>query len=300
MRANLHLHSRRSDGTLEPAAVAEAAAAAGLQAAALTDHDTLGGVPEFLNKARELGLAAWPGVEIDVADKETAYRSEILAYFPRGRFERTRELLAGVLERRRERARLWMSRVPRVFCREDLTYEGLLRFKTGVPNGSAREDELSLSKTDLFEYLKSRGVLSPEAEYREFRKAYFDTELLPSGSYRKSDLAGVVRTVLSDGGICVLPHPGHEFGDSLAELTRERKRFRSLLLRMRDLGVRGLEIYHYKNRDSEGINRLAAREARGLGMFLTYGSDCHGPGSVKYTIRDFHGDFPGWPRDGSP
>ena len=297
MRANLHLHSRRSDGTLSPAAVVEAAAAVGLEAAALTDHDTLGGVPEFLARAEALGLAAWPAVEIDVSDRETGYRSEILAYFPGGRFEGTRELLAEVLERRRERARLWMSRVPRVFSREDLSYEGLLRFKAGDPDGDAPEGEYSLSKTDLFEYLKAQGVLTRAAEYREFRKAYFDTDLLPSGSYRKTELAEVVRTVRSDGGICVLPHPGHEFGDSLSELSRDRKGFRSLLRRFRDLGVRGVEIYHYGNPDSEGINRIAAEEARDLGLFLTFGSDCHGPGSVKYTIRDFRGDFPGWPGD---
>lgn len=295
MRANLHLHSRFSDGSLPPAAVADAAAAVGLAAAALTDHDTLGGVPEFLRRAEALGLRAWPAVEIDVADRKTGYRSEILAYFPGGRCEGTRELLAEVLERRRERARLWMSRAPRVFFREDLSYEDLIRFKTDKLDGCGPEGDFSLSKTDLFEYLKNRGVLGPAAEYREFRKAWFDTELLPSGSYRKTDLAAAVRTVRSDGGFCVLPHPGHEFGDSLSELSRERKRFRSLLVRMRDLGVRGLEIYHYGNADSEVINRIAAEEARDLGFFLTFGSDCHGPGSVKYTIRDFHGDFPGWP-----
>lgn len=295
MRANLHLHSRFSDGSLPPAAVADAAAAVGLEAAALTDHDTLGGVREFLDRAAFHGLAAWPGVEIDVADRKTGYRSEILAYFPGGLCEGTRALLAEVLERRRERARLWMTRAPRVFFREDLGYEDLLRFKTGLLDGGGPEGEVSLSKTDLFEYLKNRGVLGPAAEYREFRKAWFDTELLPSGSYRKSDLAEVVRTVRSDGGICVLPHPGHEFGDSVSELSRERKRFRSLLGRMRDLGVRGVEIYHYGNADSEEINRIVAEEARDLGFFLTFGSDCHGPGSAKYTIRDFRGDFPGWP-----
>ncbi len=297
MRANLHLHSLRSDGTLAPAAVAESAAAVGLEAAALTDHDTLGGVPEFLEKARSLGLTAWPGVEIDVADRETGYRSEILAYFPGGRLDSTRELLSDVAERRRERARLWMTRVPQVFFREDLRYQDLVRFKIEPLDGCGPEGEFSLSKTDLFEYLKNRRVLSSAAEYREFKRAYFDTDLLPSGSYRKTELAEVVRTVRSDGGICVLPHPGHEYGDSLAALSRERKRFRGLLRRMRELGVRGLEIYHYGNEDSAGINRIAEEEARSLGFFLTFGSDCHGPGSGKYTIRDFHGDFPGWPGD---
>ena len=295
MRANLHLHSLRSDGTLRPAGVAEAAAAVGLEAAALTDHDTLGGVPEFLETAGSLGLAAWPGVEIDVADRESGYRSEILAYFPEGRYEATRALLTGVAGRRRERARSWMTRAPEVFFLPDLSYEDLVRFKTGDLGDDGRDGEYSLGKTDLFRYLKSRKALPAASEYREFKKAYFETDLLPSGSYRKTELEKAVRTVLADGGYCVVPHPGHEFGDSLAGMQRDEKRLRSLLLRMKSLGVRGLEVYHYGNADSEGLNRLAARAALSLGFFLTCGSDCHGPGSVKYTIRDFREDFAGWP-----
>ena len=48
MRADLHLHSVHSDGLLAPAAVIDAAAKAGLHCVALTDHDTVSGVPELL------------------------------------------------------------------------------------------------------------------------------------------------------------------------------------------------------------------------------------------------------------
>src|SRR5437762_5999388 len=45
---DLQSHSTRSDGGLEPAAVARLAAEAGVQTLALTDHDTVGGVDEAL------------------------------------------------------------------------------------------------------------------------------------------------------------------------------------------------------------------------------------------------------------
>ncbi len=64
-RIDLHLHSNFSDGTDSPEEVARAADAAGLAAAALTDHDTLDGLPRFLacaEKYPELRLI--PGVEI--------------------------------------------------------------------------------------------------------------------------------------------------------------------------------------------------------------------------------------------
>ncbi len=61
---DLHLHSTASDGTTAPAEVADQAAAAGLAAAALTDHDTVAGVDQFLAAARDRNLTAVAGVEI--------------------------------------------------------------------------------------------------------------------------------------------------------------------------------------------------------------------------------------------
>ena len=46
MRIDLHTHSLASDGTLSPAGVIRAAAEAGLDVVALTDHDTAQGWPE--------------------------------------------------------------------------------------------------------------------------------------------------------------------------------------------------------------------------------------------------------------
>jgi predicted metal-dependent phosphoesterase TrpH len=62
-RIDLHLHSTESDGDLRPAAIARLLVAKGIQYAALTDHDTVAGVPEFLAEASNLGLKAVPGVE---------------------------------------------------------------------------------------------------------------------------------------------------------------------------------------------------------------------------------------------
>ncbi len=62
---DLHVHSNSSDGSDSPADIVKAAAASGLAAVALTDHDTVGGCPEFLEAARTFPeLEAIPGVEI--------------------------------------------------------------------------------------------------------------------------------------------------------------------------------------------------------------------------------------------
>ncbi|MCD7859216.1 MAG: PHP domain-containing protein [Firmicutes bacterium] len=60
---DLHTHSTASDGTDSPAALARAARAAGLGAIALTDHNNVDALPEFLTESGKIGLTAVAGVE---------------------------------------------------------------------------------------------------------------------------------------------------------------------------------------------------------------------------------------------
>ena len=48
---DLHTHSIFSDGTFTPAELIEGAQKAGLAAIALTDHNTVAGLPDFLAAA---------------------------------------------------------------------------------------------------------------------------------------------------------------------------------------------------------------------------------------------------------
>ena len=64
MRIDLHTHSTCSDGTQSPAALVADARPAGLDALALTDHDTMAGWASAAATATELGITLVPGVEI--------------------------------------------------------------------------------------------------------------------------------------------------------------------------------------------------------------------------------------------
>lgn len=61
---DLHVHSNASDGSLKPSEVAEEAIKAGLKAIALTDHDTVDGIPEILEYTKDKPLEIVPGVEL--------------------------------------------------------------------------------------------------------------------------------------------------------------------------------------------------------------------------------------------
>lgn len=64
---DLHLHSTASDGALAPAEVVRRAADVGLVAMALTDHDTIAGVPEAVTEGERLGVRVVAGCEFSVA-----------------------------------------------------------------------------------------------------------------------------------------------------------------------------------------------------------------------------------------
>ena len=76
----LQAHSTVSDGQLEPAAVVEAAANAGVTTLALSDHDAVAGVPEAARAAGDLGLALVPAVEMSCVH-EYADDLHVLGYW---------------------------------------------------------------------------------------------------------------------------------------------------------------------------------------------------------------------------
>ena len=66
---DLHSHSYFSDGTESPEHVVRLAGMAGVEMLALTDHDTLDGMAEFLAAAKKYpGMVAVPGIELSKND----------------------------------------------------------------------------------------------------------------------------------------------------------------------------------------------------------------------------------------
>jgi predicted metal-dependent phosphoesterase TrpH len=68
---DLHNHSTSSDGLLSPTQLIELAARTGVDAIALTDHDTTAGLEEAAAAAKRLGISWVPGVEISVTWGDT-------------------------------------------------------------------------------------------------------------------------------------------------------------------------------------------------------------------------------------
>lgn len=293
----MHIHSRYSDGSLWPAQIVERASPS-IQALCLTDHDTLGGVPEFLEAAKTAGLQAWPAVEIDCVDQVLGYKSEVLAYFPSGRYEATDALVSGYRKHRKDRIQAALARARTMFHKPELDFSQLLDFRLSAwPEKAAPPDleALRFAKTDIFYALKRAGVLPRGTPYRTFRKTYYDSGLFSDIKTPRPEIEELARAVTEDRGVMVIPHLGHEFGDNPLVLASRLMRLRRWLKRFKELGIEGIELYRYRTGSSRILNELIHREAKDLGFFFTYGSDCHGPDSGKDSKGRHWGEFEGFP-----
>jgi len=112
---DLHLHSHHSDGTLAPGAVVELAASRGVDALALTDHDTLAGCAEARASCQQAGLrflagvemsASWRGRAIHVLGIEVDEAAPQLHAALRGLRARRCERIQAIGERLTRRGRL--------------------------------------------------------------------------------------------------------------------------------------------------------------------------------------------------
>ena len=77
---DLHAHTRASDGSQAPGEVVARAARRGVSVLAITDHDTVAGLPEAIAAGRRLGVSVIPGVELSVRPPQG--QLHILAYLP--------------------------------------------------------------------------------------------------------------------------------------------------------------------------------------------------------------------------
>src|SRR5690348_8690990 len=105
MRIDLHTHSNASDGTLRPAELVVAAAAAGLDVVALTDHDTTAGwVPA--TEALPAGLTLVPGAELSCRwyGGQPSIGLHLLAYLFDPRYPPLAAELMRIRESREQRA----------------------------------------------------------------------------------------------------------------------------------------------------------------------------------------------------
>ncbi len=256
MRIDLHTHSDASDGTDAPADLMRAAAAAGLDVVALTDHDTFDGIAEAAATAAELGLGFVAGMEMSAASPSGA-SVHLLAY---GADPDDADLQAEL-----ERVRLGRTgRLPALLARlADL----------GMPLTEAEVRAHALGTTSVGRPHVADALVA--AGYAVHRDEAFERWLHDGGpawvARYATPLARAIDLVHGAGGVAVLAHPWGRGGR--ADLT---PRVLEHLVHEHDLD--GFEADHTDHDEAAraDLHALADR----LGVLALGSSDHHGTGKL--------------------
>ena len=189
---DLHNHSTKSDGLLSPTQLMELAARKGVDAIALTDHDTTDGLAEAHVAAARLGVDLIDGVEISVSWGPTTIHVVGLRIDPKAT-----ELVAGldsIRAGRLERAKKIAEALEQ--CGVPDTLEGAL---------ALAQNDAMIGRTHFARHLAERGAVKDIQAAFDKYLAKGKRAFVP---HRWAKLEDAVKWILAAGGTAVLAHPG--------------------------------------------------------------------------------------------
>jgi predicted metal-dependent phosphoesterase TrpH len=248
VRADLHVHSNASDGTDSPAEVMRRAALAGLDAVALTDHDTVAGHAQA-RQARPDTLTLVPGMEL--SGQLDGRSLHLLAYLFDPRHPELAEQSRRIRADRELRARAMVRALSDLGVA--ISWEQVAAIAgTGV-----------VGRPHIARALVASGAIAEpgQAFTRDWigagGRAYVERYAL--------DPARAIRLVRAAGGVTVLAHPraGRDWVVSDEQIAA-----------LAAAGLAGVEVFHPDQPESQRASLLGL--SRDLGLVATGGSDDHG------------------------
>jgi predicted metal-dependent phosphoesterase TrpH len=257
---DLHSHTNESDGTLTPLELVSLARTIGLDALAITDHDTFAGYEAALPIAEMYKFDLVRGIELNtklVLENGQTRTPHLLAYFP------SRDPSADFL--------VWLKKAQNDRrTRNHKLAEALAARGIQIDVGEVESMGRSLAGRPHFaRLLVEKGYAHDFGD--AFRK--YLGEDAPTFVERESQpTVEAIRTVRAGGGIPVIAHP--------IRLSLEPAIERKVLAEFADAGLLGLEVFHSEH--SPDLQVHYRRIADELGLMPTGGSDFHG--AVKPTV----------------
>lgn len=265
---DLQSHSRQSDGALAPREVVAAAAAAGVELLALSDHDTIDGVEEALAAAAQgNGIRVVPAVEISAID-EGKTDLHILGYLIDHGDPMLAERLVSYRADREHRADR-MAEALRELGYELDERQIQTRLAQGKSVGRPHLAQAAVTHPANAERLAAEGLTDPTAflvEYLIEGKKAFRPRLHPT-------IEESIETIHDAGGVAVWAHP---FWD-----VPEPQDVVDAIDRFRGFGLDGVEAF-YATHDRAQTELLADR-CEELGLLSTGSADFHGPDHRQFS-----------------
>lgn len=258
MRIDLHAHSSVSDGTQSPAELVRAAAAAGLDVVALTDHDTTAGWAEAAEAAEEAGLGLVRGIEVSTRHRGSAVH--LLAYLTDAADQPLQAELGRIVDGRGDRVPAMLARL------RDL----------GIPASEEALAEVSgdteaTGRPHVADMLVRLGVVGD----RDEAFARFLAQGRPGYVDRYApELEDMIALVTAARGVCVVAHPWGRGSEHVLD--------GAAFAVLKEAGLTGLEVDHL---DHDEAQRERLRDiATTLDLVVTGSSDHHGTGKLGHAL----------------
>ena len=261
---DLHTHSTASDGSLTPRELVRLAKDTGLEAVALTDHDTVAGLPEFTATGRELGMETVCGCELSVqAGHGTMH---IVGLFLPERPQGIIQALDELVRLRHERNVVIVEKLRQHGC--DVTYEEIKELA----------GEGSVGRPHISQILVRKGYANSVQDAFDRWLATGAKAYVPKKKFTP-DVA--IPLLKGEGATVVLAHP-YMLGLGKAETEAEVRR-------LMEFGLDGLEAYYPEHSPSQTAFYLdlAAR----LDLAVSGGSDFHGTPKPRIGLGSGKGDL---------
>lgn len=247
---DLHVHSTASDGTFTPSALLMEAKKAGLSAMALTDHDTMDGILEASDAARELGIELIPGVEFSTDYK--GCEVHVLGYFLSQEYPPLQKKLAEFQNFRVTRNERMVER---------LREEG---FSITMQQLTDRFPDSVITRAHIANYLlETEQVPDKKTVFSE----YIGDNCRCYIQRPKITPLEASALIQDAGGLSVLAHPVLYNALSEADLLQ-------MVRELKDGGLCGLEAIYSENTPDDEIRMRSLAES--FGLLVTGGSDFHG------------------------
>ncbi|MCX8160535.1 MAG: PHP domain-containing protein [Candidatus Saccharicenans sp.] len=277
---DLHIHSSFScDGDYSPEELVKMARKEGFRAIAIADHDTVAAYPEAIRAGQKEGVEVIPSVEVTTVFAGREFH--LMLPFVNWESEAVKYIISRMEISRVEEARTRVTKL-----REnglEIDWDEVWEKSGQTPPLGVKIAQIILDKPesrrnpDLQKYYDEEQ--RPKAPYVFYQD--FFTEGAPAYVPKQHiSLEEVLHLAPLTGGVPVLSHPGAYF----QRTTRED------LMTLRELGLKGLEVYtSYHNQNETDYYLELARE---LDLVATAGSDFHGrikPG-VKFGLIK-NGDY---------
>lgn len=260
MKIDLHSHSTHSDGRESVEQIFQYAAEAGLNALALTDHDTTAGWDEARFEAAKHGITFVPGIEL-TTESPLGKSVHLLAYLPDPENTALVNAMNKVKADRYERLLTFIAKLQ----------EGYPALTLDQVIGDLDPLKVAVGKPHLADALIALG----EFDQREI-------QFMPGGPLHKHSpyyvenrgipTLDAIKMVRDAGGVPVLAHPltrGREEGQFVPNET-----IRSHFIELINAGLGGFEVWH-REVDPTAREWLIAL-ADEFNLVTTGSSDYHG------------------------